>query len=161
MHYLRATLLLTTALLLCGCRGEVTPPTTNSEPSHEPAPIGKSLPDSPAETPATIPTEVPAELSNLSVDQLVNKLVSDATRDSAAIALAAKGKEAVQATLSACSHEKWEVRAAAVFVLSQVDGEAAVTKKLTEMRDSDPAPAVRDAAAFGLDALDERARLRK
>lgn len=153
MHAWKQLTLFGAVIALAGCQPTVTeipvePPT---EVTTEAAP---NLPPSEVATPA--PAKVPPEVAALSVDELLIQLTSPATRDTAAIALVGKGSEATAPLIAICNHENWEVRAAAVFALSQLGSDEAIIKQLATMRDNDQAPAVRDAAAFALDAIDER-----
>lgn len=113
-------------------------------------------PDKPITPP---PAVDPSPAPVASVDELIAQLASDKDRDAAATSLAAKGNEAIPALTKALDHETWQVRAAAVFSLGKIGGEAnAVMGKLKAMAEKDDNEQVRVAAAFALDALEEGAK---
>jgi HEAT repeat protein len=91
---------------------------------------------------------------------LVGKLGNGVTSQAAARVLAKRGGgEVVEALSAALTHENWQVRAGAAFALGQM-GQAAQPAKaaLEKSAAADAEQAVRDAAAFALDAIAEDGR---
>lgn len=113
-----------------------------------------SAPDKPASSPASPSNTEQADLAALEPEQLIERLADDKQRDAATRALVAKGPATLEALKTALDNEDWQVRAAAVFTIGQL-GEAAAPAhdKLKQIAEQDENPAVRDAAAFALDAL--------
>jgi type IV secretory pathway VirB10-like protein len=168
----RALLLAICLLLLLGCTPntpEPPPPppvakvqpvaqtpveSTNTPPVKDPpATVSPADPDKPTNAPI-LPTP-PKEPVN--VDEQIEKLTKDLDRRAAAVALASAGRSAVPALLKALDHVDWQVRAAAVFSLGQIGKDANEAKaRLQTIAEKDENGSVRDAAAFALDALENK-----
>jgi HEAT repeat protein len=113
-----------------------------------------SLPGDP-DKPTAQPVD-PAPVPAVSTGELVKQLEKAEDRQVAAVALAAKGKEAIPALTKALDHSDWQVRAAAVFALGKIGKDAAAAKdKLQAIAEKDENEEVRVAATFALDALAE------
>lgn len=116
-----------------------------------------SLPGDTSAAPTTSPVEpAPAPTPAVSTAELLKQLEQAQTREAAALALAAQGKEATPVLTKALEHADWQVRAAAVFALGKIGKDAAAAKdKLKALAEKDENEDVRVAAAFALDALAE------
>jgi hypothetical protein len=154
--------------LLIGC-GAPKPP-TNSPPVNTPhpptpsvdatdnthddnVPVGE-ISQSPKSETATI-SEPTTE--GKSVGELIEQLGSPKTRDAASAAIVAKGPSAVSSLSDALTHENWQIRAGAVFTLGQLGKDAeSVLPALKSLAQNDGEEAVRDAAQFAIDAIENR-----
>ena len=118
-------------------------PSSDAATSTEPQPASPSSP--PADQPAS---SDPAKL----VEQL-----SDANeRDVVTRELVAIGPAAVDPLIGALGSDSWEIRASAVFCLGQLgDAARSALPRLKEISLQDEVPAVRDAAAFAIDSIDQ------
>ncbi len=153
-HWLPLLLICLSLASLIGC-GPNTPEPAPPPPVAAGETVMKTSLD-PASTPvasAADPAQSPP--AQKSVTELIAALNIEADRQSSAVALAAKGKAAVPALIKALDHAEWQVRAAAVFALSQMGNQAADAKtRLQKIAEQDENPSVRDAAAFALDGIE-------
>ncbi len=125
-----------------------TPPVTNP-----PVTISPIEPDRPTNVP--VPPTSPKQAVNVS--EQIEKLTNDAERNAAASALASVGKSAVPALLKSLDHTDWQVRAAVVFALGQIGKDASEAKgRLQAIVEKDENAEVRNAAAFALDAIENK-----
>ena len=126
------------------------PATAPTEPDA-PAPAEPDVPP-PAEPPPVEP-DAPAT-AGADVATLIGRLADDSTRDRAAAELKAKGAAVVPQLIESLAHESWQARAGAAFALGMFGQDAAAAlPALRELSTDDQQEAVRDAAAFAIDAI--------
>jgi hypothetical protein len=130
---------------------------TNKNPPTE-TPVTSSTPDEPLEQPepsAPTATTSPAAPTSADAAQLVEKLAVADERDAVTRQIVAQGAAAVEPLVAALQNDSLEIRASAVFCLSQLGKDARpALPQLKEVAENDKAPAVRDAAAFAIDAIE-------
>gem|GEM_PF-2311338 len=126
------------------------PPTTVAEPEQ----ADKN--DASASATNTVSGEVTtAATSQLDPDQWIAKLSDANDRDVVTRQLVALGPAAVEPLIGALKSDNWEVRASAVFCLGQLGADARpALPELKEVAKGDEVAAVRDVAAFAIDALE-------
>ena len=125
--------------------------------ADEPASSADSLePDEPAAPPSSIGNAPPQPPVSADPSELVQKLTNVEQRDAVTRQLVMQGSAAVEPLMGALRSDDWQVRASAVFCLGQLGGEArSALPELQIIAENDEVPAVRDAAAFAMDAIKE------
>ena len=181
---IRIGLSMFTLLLMASCGSRSDAPTPVPSPSPTPSAqdsqpaedAGPDTPDGPTNSdtapelpttgnlPSTIQTPPPADekdsttaadVASLDADQLVARLQDANDRDVVTRQLVNLGAAAVEPLVGALKSDNWELRASAVFCLGQMGAAARpALPQLQEVAKSDENPAVRDAAAFAIDALE-------
>jgi len=134
-------------LLLAGCGTSVE--TVVSDPN---ATVAPDVPDRP---PVELPPVTPPPASD-ELQTLLAQLSDPATRLDAATKIHEQGDEAVEHLIAMLSSDSWQARAGAIFALGLYEQQAAeALPSLRLLAEGDPHEAVRDAAAFAVDAVAE------
>ena len=111
--------------------------------------------DEPQQAPTPPPVDRNA-LSALSTPDLISKLASPVDREAASDILVLRGEPAIADLVKELLNDDWRVRSGAAFTLGRFGASASsAVEPLEAAAKNDAEPAVRDAAAFALDAIRE------